>query len=609
VTSFSDAIVNGFQIAAKLREQDMQERKLKLDEDFRQAEFAERKRTFGLDYDLRNRALESTIKQGEQLLGEREAARLEGARQFDESLKIDKGRLALDQHELDMKERTYNDTRFDQRAAAVGGALSDYTVMGGDEQAQVVANTAIGDHEVNRRLFAKLGMDPNTLTSAKDGTPLTRAVVRGNKVLIYGVRKNAEGKSEPVIMDQGRTADNSTPPLEIDRDKFIETVTGVYGNNPYFLAEYGKGATLAGLKPKGTPDTLEAVAEAATRAVSQREASAQPPAAAPAPGLDSAPAAQPATPVALTTGERAGGAVRNYIADSTRIPRAVLGFAAESSKRAAGDMIGGTVDFVRGLAGTDPRASVAQAPAPAGGGAPTAPGARGAEPPATGQAEDSAPAPRALSAEEAEWKNLQRQYVYNRGLGATISAGDVESGRVTGIGSETLANSQSTIMARQNEAIRTRLDEMSSRHSEMMKSLLPAGSGDSKYMTEELRSRATQDASLLTEHAGAHNFAKDPQLESAAMSALAQINQMANGDSKYARELRNNPELRVSAAWATVNPGQPGQPNKGIPMNDPSFEAAIEKVGTLYRSRALSVGDATKALLEYYDLYRQESAE
>lgn len=511
MTSFSDAIVNGFQIAAQLRDQKLRERTVQLDEDYRQATLAQRKNEFATESDYRNRALAANVKQGDQLHEYRNRSLAQDAHQFDESVKIDKSRLGLVGRELDMKDRAYNDERFDKRAAAVGAAYSDYAVMGGDERALAVFRAAMADPEVNAQVGERMFGDRNAFASKKDGTPMNQVAYRDGKVVLYGFRKNAEGKLEPAVMDQGRTADNSTPPLEIDARTFMQTVTGIYASNPYFVTEASKGLTVAGLKPKGTPDTLEAVGEATAKAVSQREARAT-----------------PAAPSGMAS------------------PR------------------------------------LAQPPVQ--------------EPP---------PPPRAPTAEEVaaqhEWKNLQRQYVYNRGLGATVSAGDVEAGRVTGVASERLAGLGATNVARQNAADQKRLDEMSSRHNEAMKSLLPAASGDDKYKTEQLRSRATQDASLMTDLVGAQNFAQNPQLESAALTSLAQINQMATGDNDYAEELRNNPELRVSAAWAAVN--------AGIPMNDPSFQAALEAVGKLSRSQTVSVKDMTQRLMEYYGAHKQDSME
>lgn len=603
MTSFSEAIVNGFGIAAKIRDQDMQQRAQELDEQYRRDTFAENRRQFDLAAKQKDRVIDL---QGQELasLNDYRAKSLDQQDRLTRAaMEIDRGKLALGQREQQHRESVDARQRMDLAGKSVGRALANWTVGGTDELAQAVFAAAIADPENNKQIGLKLTGDPNMFASAKDGTPLNQVAFRNGKAIIYGVRKKADGSLEPAVMDQGRTADNSTPPLEIDATQFMQAVTGIYGSNPYFLDEVSQGLLVAGRKPQS--NSVEDVGSAVADVVAQREAAEQPPAQSlgtPAsPGASGSWTQPPAQtpPAALTSGEQAGANVRNYISNSTQLPRAVLGAVAETSRRATGDLLGGTVDFVRGLAGADPRASAAPPPAPAADDAPAAAppslgsGSAGTNPPAR-----TPPQPK--TAEQQEYENLQRAWVATRGLGASMSVGDLESGRIYGIQSESLTQKAMTQSALNNAEIEKRFAKLGERHAALLKDFLPSGSGKDKMFTEGLRAQTVRDASLLTDAVGPALLAQQPGYERTLLSSLANVASMSQGDDAYAEELRSNPELRVSTAIAAAQ--------YGIPTNDPAFLDAVDKVAAAYRSgQGLTIDQAKQLLGAYVEDYYDEN--
>ena len=291
MTSFSDAIANGFAIAARLREQDESERKNRADEDYRSSVFSENRRQF--DLGLADR--QATRKQQNEQFGQKLQLERDALTSADEYRKgsLRQGDRRLDladramRDEIDRKDRAEEDAFVGQVSETVFARERSGKPFTEAEILQLYAGNPIG-----RRIMNRGGLPTE---SVRDGTTFDTAVEGPNgEVTVAGKREDGT----TAIPDVGRTPDNRTPPFKMAPGNVTSLHTGATMYYPAGMAAARRHAALTSNLDEAalTDAQIEAELKASNdRAWAQHEAAlkAQAQAQANAPTLDQAPSSPP----------------------------------------------------------------------------------------------------------------------------------------------------------------------------------------------------------------------------------------------------------------------------------------------------------------------------
>lgn len=277
-TDFSQAIVNGFGIAAKWREMGQQEERMRLDESYRRDAMSENRRQFDLGLketttarNQRDARVGETIGLQRNDLAARKINQEATIRQGDERLGLAK--RAMDD-EIGRKNREEEDAYLGQIAEyqlsqeRAGKPLSEQQIL------QMYTGNPIG-----QRLMERAGLP---VKSVRDGTVFNTAV-QGPDGSTTVAGRRADGSM--AIPDQARTADNRTPPFTIAPGNVMTMHTAAVMSSPTGIAAARRHAALTNGKAEADQTEadiqqalvdLSAQAQAKYQAAKEAEAKAQP---------------------------------------------------------------------------------------------------------------------------------------------------------------------------------------------------------------------------------------------------------------------------------------------------------------------------------------------